>query len=264
MRYYVPRLGYGPLLLPQRGVEDKLGGLPWGLPVGLWPSCSGCGRPLTHLAQFVHHPERLDLGATGRVLTLFWCENLPVACMQSACIISEGDQLGPDITSPPVSGLHEEIEGRVVGWEEMDDGVTHEEYPNFFDQNWFDRMAVDLDDRIPDVTKLGGTPCWIQSPSLAPPPPWRFALQLDSSMEFEGKAPTADQTGLVIMRGAGAPNQIAEKPRHRLPDPWNRCIYLEEGGWSVDFGLFGEYGTAYVFVRTDRERPEAMMVIDSL
>lgn len=63
MKYWVPDLLLATQLPPQQELEDKLGGLPWGLPEGLWPVCRSCGKPQSLLAQFTHHAERLDLGA---------------------------------------------------------------------------------------------------------------------------------------------------------------------------------------------------------
>ena len=55
------------------GLVPKLGGLPWGLPVRLWPVCKECGRPMSHLAQLPAAAPELPL-AQGEVLFLFKCE----------------------------------------------------------------------------------------------------------------------------------------------------------------------------------------------
>jgi hypothetical protein len=61
MRYFVPDIRMPDELPPQCALEDKLGGLPWGLDPAGWPRCRDCGKSMSLLAQYAHHPERLDL-----------------------------------------------------------------------------------------------------------------------------------------------------------------------------------------------------------
>src|SRR5262245_15947067 len=77
MLNFIPDLQLGSLLPPQRGLEDKFGGLPWGLRTDLWPMCRHCGRPQSLLAQLSHDDQRLDLGRDGRVLFVFQCCHPP-------------------------------------------------------------------------------------------------------------------------------------------------------------------------------------------
>ena len=80
MQYFVPDIRLTAELPPQFNLEEKLGGIPWGLPPDRWPACADCGKPQTLLAQFVHHPMRLDLNREGRCLFVFHCTQNPGMC----------------------------------------------------------------------------------------------------------------------------------------------------------------------------------------
>src|SRR5579864_8582585 len=71
MQYFMPKFQIAALLPPQDRLRSKIGGIPWGLPPRLWPTC--CGHPQKLLAQLCHEPPILDLGAEGSVLHLFQC-----------------------------------------------------------------------------------------------------------------------------------------------------------------------------------------------
>jgi hypothetical protein len=75
MRYFVPEIRLASELPTQACIQDKLGGLPWGVTASRWPMCSDCGKPQSLLAQFVHDASRLDLGRQGRALFLFQCNH---------------------------------------------------------------------------------------------------------------------------------------------------------------------------------------------
>ncbi|MEM9772733.1 MAG: hypothetical protein AAF889_14270 [Cyanobacteria bacterium P01_D01_bin.73] len=186
MKYFVPVLRFAQELPPQTEYQDKLGGIPWGLRPGDWPRCTDCGKSLSLLAQFAHHPERLDLGRPGRVLNVFQCNHRPGDCETwegghgaNACFVKDPEELSPALTEVPADAPFIEDEVRVVEWSIHDDGLTPEEYHNFF----ADETMPDDDevlDRITSDTRLGGTPLWIQSPYEAPKGDWQFVGQLDS------------------------------------------------------------------------------------
>src|SRR5450830_1027219 len=100
MRYFVPVPRISTELAQQTRPEDKFGGLPWGLPPQSWPTCVECGASQSLLAQFVHHPVRLDLGREGRLLSVFQCNADPGMCASwernsgaNACLITEPEDL---------------------------------------------------------------------------------------------------------------------------------------------------------------------------
>jgi uncharacterized protein YwqG len=170
MRHFVPVLKLGSSLPAQTRLEDKLGGLPWGLPASRWPMCATCGEPQTLLAQLRHHAERLDLGKEGRVLILFQCNHDPGMCETwsggsgaNACLILEAEELGHGLTPVPTADTTVEPEVRVVDWRE---GVDDESEP-----------AME--------TKLGGIPSWIQGDDEGPAKPWRWIAQLDSTHQLD-------------------------------------------------------------------------------
>jgi len=170
VRNFSPRFELGPRLDPQVGPVDKLGGLPVGIAPGLWPRCADCGAAMSHLGQFVHHPDRLDLGAPGRVLTLWQCEADPGGCETwswesgaNAAVVSDGEAGAELPVLPPDPGtvLYPEI--RVTGWSGSDDGGSG--------------------------TRFGGVPAWEQSADEAPPPPWTFVGQLASRQPMRSGPP---------------------------------------------------------------------------
>ena len=59
MKYFVPQFKLSIDMPPQTKPEDKVGGLPWGLPSERYPICCDCGKSQSLLIQLVHHPERL-------------------------------------------------------------------------------------------------------------------------------------------------------------------------------------------------------------
>ena len=108
MRYFVPNSQLAIELPPQSSPHDKLGGIPWGLPPDRWPICSGCGGSQSLLAQFFHHPVHLDLGRSGRVLSVFQCNHDPGMCLTweggsgaNACFVTELEDLTNELTPLP-------------------------------------------------------------------------------------------------------------------------------------------------------------------
>src|SRR5689334_8522225 len=105
MRYFVPKLMLGVLAPKQAALEDKFGGLPWGLSSARWPLCSACHKPQSMIAQLVHHQDRFDLGRAGRVLFVFQCDHNPGGCATwlgdsgaNSCFVLEPEELGYGLT----------------------------------------------------------------------------------------------------------------------------------------------------------------------
>lgn len=139
---------------------------------------------------------------------------------------------------------------------------------------------------IPDGTKLGGVPAWAQSAEQGPPPPWRFAVQLSEWVDCRGRPPEPEEIGRPVSYEIGGrrwqrhpitPRQplvkaILSMLRGWLPSyprlkPYvhepRRTVeetgfFVRDDGWGIQTADFA-YGTAYVFLRTDREPPEAVM-----
>lgn len=286
MRFYQPELALGVLLPPQREMADKWGGLPWGLPQERWPRCSCCGKPLTHLAQLGHDPNRLDLGASGRVLLVFQCNHDPGGCPTwkpdggaNAVQILEGGELGEGLTRPPAPGAGVEVEARVVRWLEGDDPVPDAELPKVFDNDTFWDLPGEVIDGFEFGTKLGGVPTWVQHPEL-PPPPYRFAGQFDSQHLFPPPAPTANEAGCTVTRqiggkyrreeprmgGGGIVGSLFSRPRPApAADPQGspRPRWLsvnEDGTYFCDAANYGDAGVGYLFVDPSPTRPSGLFL----
>ena len=228
MRYYVPRIEAPDARNPQGRVIDKLGGLPWGVSPDQWPVCTDCGRHQTHLATLLHDADRINLGEPSRVLMLFQCDWDPGMCDTwsadsggSVALVVDADVLLHRLSAPPVDGLPVGTEGWISQWTVADDGVDAEMYPAFFidgERNLLDATVVD---GIPQGTKVGGTPYWIQGADDAPGTGWRFVLQLDGQLRF-----------------ATDPGRAVKARR-------------QNGSWVADGPNFGDMGMAYVFVSAD-------------
>ena len=239
MRYFVPDLRLPAELPPQSGPHDKLGGLPWGLPTSLWPTCRDCGKSQSLLAQFVHHPSRLDLGRPGRLLSVFQCNRDPGMCSTweggsgaNACLITEPEDLIPDTSTLPQDSPPVEREARIAAWLERDDGVPEERVPLFFSSAEFFDLPDDEAAKPTWSTKLAGVPRWIQSPDEAPGDAWTFVGQLDSTYSFL-QAPAV-----------GDPDVVEDRER------WEGRSHYCEGP------NLGDGGIAYLFVRKRAETPE--------
>jgi hypothetical protein len=188
MRNFIPHLRLASELPPQAGPQDKLGGLPWGLPSRLWPTCRDCGTSQSLLAQFVHHPERLDLGKPGRVLSVFQCNADPGMCSTweggsgaNACFVTEPEDLTDRLAVLPDDSPIVEREARIVEWLERDDAISEDHAASFFSSSDFFELPESEAAKPSWSTRLGGVPRWIQSPDEAPQGGWTFVGQLDST-----------------------------------------------------------------------------------
>src|SRR5262245_49797931 len=189
MRYFLPDICLASASTMNTPFMERLGGVPSGLPLHLWPICSECGQHQSLLAQFAHHPERLDLGREGRMLFIFQCSRDPGMCGgepwagqsgANACFVVETERLLAARPNPPPTDPQIEREAYVVNWIARDDGISESLRSVFFDDAQYLRIDEDVLKLVPQVTRLGSVPAWIQSAGEGPKGNWRFVGQLDS------------------------------------------------------------------------------------
>jgi hypothetical protein len=239
MRYFVPDICAASEMPPETREQDKFGGVPFGLRQDKWPKCRDCGKSQSLLAQLVHHPTRLDLGRTGRVLFVFQCNHNPGMCKTwdahsgaNSCIVVEPEQLGHRLTELPGDRPTVENEVRVLAWIEKDDGLPGSLAPAFFSSDSLNKLSNDLRQKVTTGTRLGGVPYWIQSPEEGPGPNWQFAGQLDGTYNFL-RPPT--------IRHAWISDD---------PNRWEGRTHVGQGP------NFGDGGIAYLFLHEVGGMPE--------
>jgi hypothetical protein len=239
MRYFVPDLRLPGELPKQDSFEEKLGGLPWGIPAEKWPKCRECGKSQSLLAQFLHHPIRLNLGRTGRVLSIFQCNHDPGMCSTwqgdsgaNACFVTDEENLVRSLTRVPPDTPMIEQEARIVDWIERDDGFTEEQARCFFALESFNKLPQEIIQKVSMSTKLGGVPAWIQSPDEGPKEGWRFVGQLDSLYSF--------QTAPKVAASDVSPDK----------ERWEGRSHYCKGP------NFGDGGIAYLFLKDSQDLPE--------
>ncbi|MEP7349851.1 MAG: hypothetical protein ABI668_07860 [Sphingorhabdus sp.] len=171
--------------------EEKLGGLPYGLPSQLWPTCEDCGKSQSFLAQFKHHVERLDLGAEGRAIYIFQCDHDPGMCQTwdtnsgaNACVVVNQEDFLASVTPLPNDNPPIENCVGVSRWISKDDGIAPEVARLFYSQQCLDTVDLTIIEKVTYSTRLGGVPSWIQSADDSPGKNWRFLGQLDSLYSF--------------------------------------------------------------------------------
>lgn len=171
--------------------EEKLGGIPYGLPPRSWPKCKICGKSQSFLAQMKHDVGRLELGREGRTLFVFQCDHDPGMCETweadagaNACLIVEPENLNHSFASVPDDDPPIENGVNITGWLSKEDGISPDARPLFFNQDAYDTLDEETVQKATFSTRLGGVPAWIQSPDDAPKPNWRFLGQLDSMYSF--------------------------------------------------------------------------------
>ena len=198
MRYFVPNLESVKTFNSQNTFQEKLGGLPFGLPTEMYPICNGCNNPMIFLAQFAHNKNRLDLGKEERILYIFVCdegidyyspcESWDADSGANACFVLEPDILIDVKTKAPESKTPVLRETLITDWVELDDGITEEESLYFFDTKKWDELEssklYELSAKTKENTKLNGVPYWIQYPEI-PNGNYKFVGQLDSDNGFE-------------------------------------------------------------------------------
>jgi uncharacterized protein YwqG len=193
MKYYVPKLKRAQTDDSQTEPKEKFGGLPFGLPAERYPICAQCANPLALLVQFVHDPERLDLGREGRGLFVFQCNN-GGTCQTwddesgaNACLVIEPEDLTSRTEKVPDGKFEPEKAFRITNWQEHDDEIAPEISRAFYSEREYYNLDDDVFDelykKITAVTRLGGTPFWIQYPEI-PKGGWKLVGQLDDHTGF--------------------------------------------------------------------------------
>ncbi len=175
MLYYLPDLQHANLP-EQTEVQNKICGIPWGVPASKWPKCKQCQKSQTLLAQFIHHPQILNLGREGRVLNVFMCcnfesdgcETWDAASGANACFILEPEALEDHLSAIPADNPFVESQGLVVGWFEQDDGFSTAETKAFYHAEEYFALDDEKLFEVSSTTRLGGVPDWIQSPEDVP------------------------------------------------------------------------------------------------
>lgn len=241
MRCYRPDIQVADDFGPVTSLPEKFGGDPWGFH-GPWPICRDCGEPMSFVAQLHHHPDRLDLGQTGRQLFVFQCEHHGGACETwsphagaNACIVLDAADLSctPRQTPEGTPVLNEVF---VRDWLVDEDGVADADYPAFFTSRFYELSEETLD-RPRWSTQLAGTPRWLQDvePVVADRPEWRFLGQLDESHSFLSE-----------------PQRL---PTWVVPDEerWERRTHSAPGP------NFGAGGIAYLFIRDQSASPTVIV-----
>ena len=244
-----PVFELGVFLRQRSGREDKLGGLPFGLPANKWPRCRVCGRPQVYIAQF-RASERLRLGRDGRVLFLFqcpdgcFCEAWDPSTGANCALLLDEDQLTNRPTEVP-EGTEVEPEGIIVGWEPVEP-ASHISY-------------------LGDAPSYG--PNHVACKSLETG--GRFLMQLCGYVDFRGPPPTAAETGAEHLYYWGGQYGQDNVRREEPPNPrqhfgvWSRgqtdvpgrpsqIPIRENGEWGMEWASFGG-GTAYVFVDDEND-----------
>lgn len=274
VKYFLPQLAWSHRLPKQTGLQDKFGGSPWGFPEDLWPRCKSCKSYLSLVAQFIHHPERLNLGKPERVLHFFLCtkdldndyDSLKYNKSYSrhqhtrdeyAILILEPKQMHNVLSRVPHGGIPRP-EGRIINWEVGFDEVrdytqsVHKMQPK---------------DKITQATKLGGVPWWVYTYMHVdlPTPPWRFIGQLHGDLGFKGLVPPQAELQTLINHYAGRelPGNPAGFLRHEgdlVPDPYRLGIVsASPDRWGFDMRTIG-HALGYLFVNTAVNPPKGEFV----
>jgi hypothetical protein len=234
------------------GREDKLGGLPFGLPPDRWPRCAVCGLPQVYLAQF-RNSHKIDLGREQRSLFLFQCpdgalcESWDHRTGANAAILIEASDMTETTTHAP-EGTQVEPEGIIIGWNEVTPPL-HSIYAGG------------------NPTFLANHPVYVANRFGGREPHGRFLLQLIDAITFAGAPPTIGETGAQHLHYWGGKYgqdnvRIEDPPEPRrhygrwstgqtdVPGRPSQVIIREDGEWLVPWANFGN-GTAYVFMNDE-------------
>jgi hypothetical protein len=239
LRYFVPDIQLESELPVQEKLEERLGGLPWGLPNHRWPRCAECGHSQSLLAQFLHHPVRLDLGGVGRTLWIFQCNHDPGMCETwsgtsgaNACFVLEPDEVVDGFPGLPEDAPSVERGVRITRWIERDDGLPDSIAPSFFELEALNGLPEDVTARIASATKLGSVPFWIQNPDEGPGDQWRFVGQLDAGYSFYSAPKSSPDFVLIDERRHEGRTHFCEGPN------------------------FGDAGIGYIFLQMQEPHPK--------
>ncbi len=245
--YFMPMLKLASLLPEQKALEDKLGGLPWGLPAEKWPMCAMCTRPQSLLAQFVHDEERLNLGKTGRVLFIFQCNYEPGECETwdassgaNSCFVLDAEELTEKLTESPSSDLTVETEARVEEWIRKVEDLEQASLVSPYKPN------------TTFSTKLGGLPSFIQSEEEAPSDGYRFIGQLDFLYNFYSEIPAANDVGCSVIKFRRPRKEEPERRKPNAPPYFiQELAPSSEVRWYCDGPNFGDAGTGYIYLKLE-------------
>jgi hypothetical protein len=243
MKFFTPDLALGVLLPAQGGLEDKLGGIPWGLPRSSWPRCRSCKAPQVLLAQLVHHAERLDLGAVGRVVFVFQCADqercatADGASGANAVVVVDAADLEHGPTRLPHPEMEVVTEARVLKWKEheVEDGETNDE-----------------------GTAVGGAPCWLQRDDTPEGRGWRFLFQIQFYWSFPGPVPAADALGCDV-RPALLRKPVKESSKKKKQGAPRSVFVHDDGAWTVTTSIWGD-SMGYVFLREHERQSEGWVL----
>ena len=283
MKYYVPIFELGVLCPLQDHIEDKFGGLPWGLPQRSWPICKNCGKSMGLVAQLLHDDERLNLGRNGRCLFVFKCCNADSMCVETwdsetggnSSFILEPEELGsglvfpPDIEDPdsaeirtwhhcagkqwnPEKTIWIETEVRIREWEPRDDGISESMRSSFMHE------AGDIDEelisKLYEGTKLGSVPAWVQAPEYDN---YRFVGQFAPYFGFMTPIPDPDEVGcLVYPVYMGTKPRLPKVQRFDVPREISRHgsgLSDDDPVWVCGGPNYGDAGCGYLFIKDRRD-----------
>ncbi|WP_124726398.1 hypothetical protein [Staphylospora marina] len=235
---------------------DRFGGLPAGFPANEWPVCAECGKAMSFLARFRHHPERFPLGREGRVLFLFQCESGTCASWEAdgganRVLILEPEQLTEGTATPPDPEVPILPGAWVKDWVEKED-IPAEQAPSAAE--WLDFVGgpVASDET---GTKLGGQPEWLQMPEPVEPP-YRFAAQIDHVLLLGPEEPahylaTENKDFRTISL-----SPALDPPAEEMDDSGDDSRVIE-------FTSFGDGGRGYLFVNPDPKKPDGYFLWQS-
>ncbi len=150
----------------------------------------------------------------------------------NACFVTEPENLTGALSALPDDGPAVEREARILEWRVSDDGVSESDRASFFIDSAYLQLPEATRRAIPDFTRLGGVPSWIQSADETPQDGWRFIGQLDSTYTFL-RAPTVEMDGV-----------------RKDEEGWKGRSHYCEGP------NFGDGGIAYLFLRSGSGVPE--------
>lgn len=274
MKYFVPDIRLANELPQQERMEEKLGGLPWGLAEKKWPKCIECGKSQTLLAQFMHEDTRLNLGRAGRSLLVFQCNHRPGLCCSwlwgkgaNACLVLEPEEIVKEEAALSRDRPPGEVEARIVGWREYEDGLSDAQVEFFSDETKWDALDEEqqesLFSKAVQCTRLGGVPTRIQSSREAPGDAWRFVGQLDFLYYF--LTPPKSSDGTERSGGRGLWRRVLDlfrsppKPAIKTMSPM-----AQNSRGPVQFTHacegpnFGDAGMGYIFIRDTAGVPEGL------